>query len=79
MSKDKRKPFRAIELYIFEDRDNHICMRMSSGNAQTRRITLTDAEQEALLDVLVDVSERYGKSVLAASLELQGAKHVKNS
>jgi 16S rRNA C1402 N4-methylase RsmH len=79
MSENNRKPFQTIELYIFEDRNQRLCMRMSSSAGQTRRLVLTTSEADQLTDFMVNVSERYGKEVIALALEVLKAEHVKDS
>lgn len=70
MSEDRRKAFKAIELYIFEDRDAHLCMRMACGNSHTRRLVLTPSEADQLTTFMCSVSERYGKEVIAFALDV---------
>lgn len=80
MSENNRKPFQTIELYIFEDRNQRLCMRMSSGaGGQTRRLTLTKSEADQLTAFMVNVSERYGNELLVRTLEMLKAEHVKDA
>jgi len=80
MSENKRKPFQTIELYIFEDRNQHLCMRMSSSaGGQTRRLPLTKSEADQLTEFMVSVCERYGKEVITQALEVLKAEHVKDA
>jgi len=80
MSENNRKPFQAIELYIFEDRNQRLCMRMASGaGGQTRRLTLTKSEADQLTTFMVSVSERLGREVITHALEMLKAEHVKDA
>jgi hypothetical protein len=62
--------FKTMELYICEDRDKQLCMRISCGNSQTRRLVLTPTEADQLTAFMCSVSERYGKEVIAFALDV---------
>jgi hypothetical protein len=56
--------FKTTELYIWQDRNEQICLRIACGDIQTKRIVLTHAEADQLMAVITSASERYNLEVV---------------